>query len=31
MSWRSLITGEAALAQDLKSSVDATSAQSDGE
>ena len=31
MTWRSLISGEAALAQDLKSSVDATSPQSDGQ
>lgn len=27
MSWRSLITGDAALAQDLKTSVDATGSE----
>jgi hypothetical protein len=31
MSWRALISGEAALNQDLKASVEATSAQSDGQ
>ena len=31
MSWRSLISGDASLNQDLKISVDATGAQPDGQ